>query len=113
MELTIVIVALIAFVGFRQWLKHQRRVMIHRGAVPAGPPVDRHRTGNDRCLAFDCLCGREKERQLRASKDIYMKKMLPGSLAVKTLVRFNFLIGRCSTSRRSSTQKKLTRFESS
>jgi Domain of unknown function (DUF6249) len=30
MELTIVIVALIAFVGFRQWLKHQRRVMIHR-----------------------------------------------------------------------------------
>ena len=30
MEVAIVMVALIAFVGFRQWLQHQRRVMVHR-----------------------------------------------------------------------------------
>jgi len=30
MGVAIVIVALIALVGFRQWLQHQRRVMIHR-----------------------------------------------------------------------------------
>ncbi len=35
MEIVIVIVALIAFVGFRQWLKHQRRVMIHRERLAA------------------------------------------------------------------------------
>jgi hypothetical protein len=34
-EVAIVIVALIAFVGFRQWLKHQRRVMIHRERLSA------------------------------------------------------------------------------
>jgi hypothetical protein len=35
MEIVIVIVALIAFVGFRQWLKHQRRAMIHRERLAA------------------------------------------------------------------------------
>ena len=35
MELVIVIVAFIAFAGFRQWLKHQRRVMIHRERLAA------------------------------------------------------------------------------
>ena len=30
MEVAIVMVALIAYVGFRQWLQHQRRVMVHR-----------------------------------------------------------------------------------
>lgn len=35
MEIVIVIVALIAFAGFRQWLKHQRRVMIHRERIAA------------------------------------------------------------------------------
>lgn len=35
MEIAIVIVALIAFVGFRQWLKHQRRAMIHRERLAA------------------------------------------------------------------------------
>jgi len=35
MEVTIVIVALIAFVGFRHWLNHQRRVMIHRERLTA------------------------------------------------------------------------------
>lgn len=35
MEIAIVIVALIAFAGFRQWLKHQRRVMIHRERLAA------------------------------------------------------------------------------
>lgn len=35
MEVAIVIVALIAFVGFRQWLQHHRRVMIHRERLEA------------------------------------------------------------------------------
>ena len=35
MEIVIVIVALIAFAGFRQWLKHQRRAMIHRERLAA------------------------------------------------------------------------------
>ena len=35
MEIVIVVVALIAFVGFRQWLNHQRRVMIHRERLNA------------------------------------------------------------------------------
>jgi hypothetical protein len=35
MEVAIVIVALIAFAGFRLWLKHQRRVMIHRERLAA------------------------------------------------------------------------------
>src|ERR1035438_9538629 len=35
MELVIVIVAFIAFAGFRLWLKHQRRVMIHRERLAA------------------------------------------------------------------------------
>ena len=35
MEFVIVVVALIAFVGFRQWLKHQRRAMIHRERLAA------------------------------------------------------------------------------
>jgi len=30
MEIAFVVIALIALVGFRQWLLHQRRVMIHR-----------------------------------------------------------------------------------
>jgi len=33
MEFVIVIVALIAFVGFRQWMNHQRRILIHRNAL--------------------------------------------------------------------------------
>ena len=46
MEVAIVIVALIAYMGFRQWLKHHRRVMIHRerlAAVEKGielPPLE-------------------------------------------------------------------------
>jgi hypothetical protein len=35
MEFVIVIVALIAFVGFRQWMKHQRRILIHRERLSA------------------------------------------------------------------------------
>jgi len=35
MEIAIVIVALIAFLGFRDWLKHERRVMIHRERLAA------------------------------------------------------------------------------
>lgn len=35
MEIVIVIVALIAFAGFRQWLKQQRRAMIHRERLAA------------------------------------------------------------------------------
>lgn len=46
MEVAIVILALIAFVGFRLWLKHQHRMMIHRerlSAIEKGvalPPLD-------------------------------------------------------------------------
>jgi hypothetical protein len=46
MEIAIVVIACIAFVGFRQWLQHQRRVMIHRerlAAVEKGvalPPLE-------------------------------------------------------------------------
>lgn len=45
MEFVIVVVALIAFMGFRQWLNYQRRAMIHRerlSAIEKGielPPV--------------------------------------------------------------------------
>jgi hypothetical protein len=35
MEVAIVIVAFIAFVGFRQWLQHQRRMVIHRERLAA------------------------------------------------------------------------------
>jgi hypothetical protein len=35
MEIVIVIVAVIAFVGFRQWMNNQRRVMIHRERLAA------------------------------------------------------------------------------
>ena len=35
METAIVLVALIAFVGFREWLKHHRRVMIHQERLHA------------------------------------------------------------------------------
>ena len=35
MEVAIVVVALIAFVGFREWMKHHRRVMIHRERLQA------------------------------------------------------------------------------
>jgi hypothetical protein len=35
MGTAIVIVAFIAFVGFRQWLQHQRRMMIHRERLAA------------------------------------------------------------------------------
>jgi hypothetical protein len=46
MEAAIVIVALIAFIAFRQWLAHHRRIMIHRErltAIEKGvalPPVE-------------------------------------------------------------------------
>jgi hypothetical protein len=30
MEVVLVIVALIGFMGFRQWLRHHRRIMVHR-----------------------------------------------------------------------------------
>src|SRR6476620_358256 len=46
METAIVIVALIAYLGFHQWLKHHRRMMIHKerlAAVEKGitlPPVE-------------------------------------------------------------------------
>jgi len=46
MEVAIVMVAIIAYVGFRQYLKHQGRVMVHRerlAAVEKGiamPPVE-------------------------------------------------------------------------
>ena len=53
MEITLVIVALFAFVGFRQWLNNQRRVMIHRerlAAIEKGvelPPLEQEvRRGN-------------------------------------------------------------------
>jgi hypothetical protein len=35
MEATIVAVALIAYIGFRQWLQHQRRMMLHRERLVA------------------------------------------------------------------------------
>ncbi len=35
MDIAIVIVAFIAFVGFRQWLQHQRRTMIHQERLAA------------------------------------------------------------------------------
>jgi hypothetical protein len=35
MEVAIVIVALIAFLGFRQWLQYHRRLMIHRERLAA------------------------------------------------------------------------------
>jgi len=35
MEVTIVICAILAFVAFRQWLRHQRRVMVHRERIAA------------------------------------------------------------------------------
>jgi len=35
MEVAIVIVALIAYMGFRQWLKHHRKVMTHRERLVA------------------------------------------------------------------------------
>ena len=35
MEIVIVIVTLIAFAGFRQWLKHQGRAMVHRERLAA------------------------------------------------------------------------------
>src|SRR5215471_824259 len=35
METAIVLVALIAFVGFREWLKHHRRAMIHQERLHA------------------------------------------------------------------------------
>ena len=46
MEVTLVIVALIGYMGFRQWLRHHRRMMIHRerlAAVEKGielPPLE-------------------------------------------------------------------------
>ena len=35
METAIVVVALIAFVAFRQWIQHQRRVLIHKERIAA------------------------------------------------------------------------------
>jgi hypothetical protein len=46
METAITVIALAAFLGFRQWLNHQRRVMIHRerlNAIEKGaslPPLE-------------------------------------------------------------------------
>ena len=46
MEVAIVVVALIVYLGFRQWLRHHRRVLIHRerlAAVEKGvemPPLE-------------------------------------------------------------------------
>ena len=46
MEVALVIVAVIAYLGFREWLRHQRRALIHRerlAAVEKGvevPPLD-------------------------------------------------------------------------
>ncbi len=46
METALVIVALIAFIGFRQWLQHHRRILVHRermAALEKGvelPPLD-------------------------------------------------------------------------
>ena len=47
MEVVLVIVALIGFMGFHQWLRHHRRIMIHRermASVQKGielPPLER------------------------------------------------------------------------
>jgi hypothetical protein len=35
MEVTVFAVALVAYVAFRQWLRHQRRVMLHRERLVA------------------------------------------------------------------------------
>ena len=35
MDPTIVIVAIIVFIAFRQWLRHQQRVMMHRERLAA------------------------------------------------------------------------------
>ncbi|MBI1788160.1 MAG: hypothetical protein HYR60_11495 [Acidobacteria bacterium] len=35
MEIAIVIVALLALFGFRQWLRHQRRVLVHKERLAA------------------------------------------------------------------------------
>ena len=53
MEFAVTVVALVAFIAFRQWLNHQRRVMIHRerlNAIEKGaelPPLEQEvRRGN-------------------------------------------------------------------
>ena len=66
MEVAIVMVALIAFMGFRQWLRHQRRIMIHRerlAAVEKGielPPLEQEVRRNSfnvqRILLLAGLC---------------------------------------------------------
>ena len=66
MEVALVIVALIAYMGFRHWLRHHRRVMIHRerlAAVEKGielPPleqeVQRSNWNVQRILLFAGLC---------------------------------------------------------
>ena len=46
MEVALVVIALIAYVGFREWLRHNRRTLIHRerlAAIEKGiecPPVE-------------------------------------------------------------------------
>jgi Domain of unknown function (DUF6249) len=35
MEVAVVVVALLAFFGFRQWLQHQRRLLAHRERIAA------------------------------------------------------------------------------
>jgi hypothetical protein len=35
MEVAVVVVALIAYMGFREWLRHNRRSMIHRERLSA------------------------------------------------------------------------------
>jgi small-conductance mechanosensitive channel len=64
MEIVIVILAFIAFAGFRQWLQHQRRAMIHRerlAAVEKGvaiPPLDQEvRRSNWNVQRFLLLAG--------------------------------------------------------
>jgi hypothetical protein len=66
MEAAIIVVALVAYIGFRQWLAHQRRVLIHRerlAAIEKGvelPPVEqevKHRAFNvQRMLLLAGLC---------------------------------------------------------
>ena len=47
MEVALVIIAAIAYLGFREWLRHQRRIQVHRerlAAVEKGielPPLER------------------------------------------------------------------------
>ena len=64
MEAAIVAVALIGFVAFRQWLAHQRRMMIHRErllAIEKGvalPPLEQEIRRNNGMCSVSC-CSRD------------------------------------------------------